>query len=140
MNRMLLISFALIAGLAAAVWLAWNHGLAGTQTLTGRLGELQQHLEHEGLPTKASRVRKGTWEGTLEHARFDLTGSGPERHFYAVLFTTAQQAERQRAALLAAQEPSLPQVRGAVLIYLPAWPAGDLSTRRVIDAFHRWPG
>lgn len=142
MPRMLLISIALIAGLLAAVWGAWQYGLGRPQTLTGPLGDLQQHLKAEGLPAQASLVRKGTWTGTQQHARFDLvgTGTGTKRHFYAVLFTTPQQALRQQAALQAAIEPSMPQVKGAVLVYLPEWTAGDAATQRVIAAFHRWPG
>ena len=138
MTRMFWIALALIAGLAAGIWFAWNQGFGRPPVLDGPLGQLQQHLAREGLPTDASLVRRGTWEGTREHARFDLRGES--RHFYVVLFANPQQAERQRAALLAAPSPSHPQARGAVLLYLPSGTADDALTRRLIDAFQRWPG
>lgn len=134
--RMVWIVLALLAGLAAGLWFAWSHGL-GREALTGPIGELQQHLDREGLATRGSLVRRGTWEGTLQHARFTLV-EGPPRGFYVVRFASNAFAERQRAALLAAPTPSLPQVRGTVLLYLPEWPAGDPATQRLIAAFHRW--
>lgn len=135
--RMIWIVLALLAGLAAGLWFAWSRGLGG-EALTGPIGELQQHLAREGLDTRGSLVRRGTWEGTLQHARFTLVG-GPPRGFYVVRFASNSHAEQQRAALMASPTPSLPQVRGAMLLYLPDWPAGDPATQRLIAAFHRWP-
>lgn len=132
------ITLGLIAGLSAGAWFAWNHGFGGTSPLSGPLGELQQHLAREGLPTRASLVRRGTWEGTREHARFDLEGER-DRHFYVVRFATPVLAQRQRDGLLASPSPGHPQVRGELLLYLPGWPADDPATQRVIAAFGRWP-
>jgi hypothetical protein len=134
-----LITLVLLAGLVGGLWFAWKHGFAGEQALPGPLGEVQEHLRREGIPTHARLVQRGQWRGARLHAQFELANERGQL-FHIVWFDTPQDAERQRQALLVAARPSHPQVRGPLMLYLTEWPADAPATRRVIDAFLRWPG
>jgi hypothetical protein len=129
----------LLLGLAAGLWVAWQRGMLGEADLPGPLGSLQDHLKREGIDTHAAVVRRGPWEGVRQQAIFRRVGN-PERPFFVVWFESPALAQKQRDRLMTAASPSHPQARGELLLYLTDWPADDPETRRLIEAFQRWPG
>lgn len=141
MRHPLALGIALLAGLTALLvggWLAWRQGFLGEPVLPGQLGALQHHFAAAGIDTHARAVHPGSWEGVRAMAAYtprEDTG----RVIHVMQCVTPDLARQHLRRLLQAPSPSLPEVRGTLVMYLTHWPADDALTRKVVEAFRRFP-
>lgn len=135
------LGIALLLGLMALLaggWFAWQHGFLGEPVLPGRLGALQRHFADSGIDVDARAVHPGSWEGVRAMAGY-TPRDDRRRVFHVMDCATPEVAQRHLQRLQRAPSPSLPEANGTLVIYLTHWPADDTLTRRVLDAYRRFP-
>ena len=141
MSRATALGAALTVGLLALLaggWFASQRGFLGEPTLPGRLGALQRHLASAGIDTHARQVHPGSWEGVRAMAGY-TPHEDRSRVFHVMECSSPELAQRHLLRLRRAPSPCLPEANGTLVIYLTHWPADDALTRRVLDAFRRFP-